>query len=100
MFYVYGIFSINGMKIKEIEAYWHFCMHFCIRWREILWLGATFSKVPAHYPDPGNPGHYMNVSKTPTTLNDGEQQPLDNFAARANLKCVFFKDGAISSGAR
>jgi hypothetical protein len=24
-------------------------------------VGATFSKVPAHYPDPGNPGHYMNV---------------------------------------
>jgi hypothetical protein len=28
IFYVYGIFSTNGMKIKEIEAYWHFCMHF------------------------------------------------------------------------
>ena len=60
--------------------------------------GATFSKVPAHYPDPGNPGHYMNVFKTPTTLNDGQQQPVDNFAPKANLKC-FFKDGAISSGA-
>jgi hypothetical protein len=34
------IFSTNGMKIKEIEAYWRF------------W----FFKVPAHYPDPGNPG--------------------------------------------
>ena len=60
-------------------------------------MGATFSKVPAHYPDPGNPGHYMNVFKTPTTLNDGQQQPVNNFAPRANLKC-FFKDGAISSG--
>ena len=59
--------------------------------------GATFSKVPAHYPDPGNPGHYMNVFKTPTTLNDGQQQPVDNFAPRANLKFIFFKDGAISS---
>jgi hypothetical protein len=28
MFYVYGIFSTNGMKIKEIEAHWHFYMHF------------------------------------------------------------------------
>jgi hypothetical protein len=28
MFYVHGIFSTNGMKIKEIEAYWRFCMHF------------------------------------------------------------------------
>ena len=28
-------------------------------------MKATFSKVPAHYPDPGNPGHYMNVFKTP-----------------------------------
>jgi hypothetical protein len=53
-----------------------------------LWVGATFSKVPAHYPDPG---HYMNVFKTPTTLNDGQQQPVDNFAPRANLKCVFLK---------
>jgi hypothetical protein len=96
MFYVYGIFSTKGMKIKEIEAYWHFCMHFwqackdiCNRCREIRWVGATFSKVPAHYPDPGNPGHYMNVFKTPTTLNDGQQQPVDNFAPRANLKCFF-----------
>jgi hypothetical protein len=39
----------------------------------------------------------MNVFKTPTTLNDGQQQPVNNFAPRANLKC-FFKDGAISSG--
>jgi hypothetical protein len=60
-------------------------------------VGATFSKVPAHYPDPGNPGHYMNVFKTPTMLNDGQQQPVDNFTPRANLKC-FFKDGAISFG--
>jgi hypothetical protein len=43
--------------------------------------------VPAHYPDPGNSGHYMNVFKTATTLNDGQQQPVDNFAPRANLKC-------------
>jgi hypothetical protein len=43
-------------------------------------------------------GHYMNVFKTPTTLNDGQQQPVNNFAPRANLNC-FFKDGAISSGA-
>jgi hypothetical protein len=40
----------------------------------------------------------MNVFKTPTTLNDGQQQAVDNFAPRANLKCIF-KDGAISSGA-
>jgi hypothetical protein len=38
----------------------------------------------------------MNVFKTPTTLNDGQQQPVDNFAPRANLK-RFFKDGVISS---
>jgi hypothetical protein len=106
MFYVYGIFSTNGMKIKEIEAYWHFYMHFrqackdiCNRCQDICWVGATFSKVPAHYPDPGNPGHYMNVFKTPTTLNDGQQQSVNNFAPRANLKCFLIKDGAISSGA-
>jgi hypothetical protein len=40
----------------------------------------------------------MNVFKTTTIPNDGQQQPVDNFAPRANLKC-FFKDGAISSGA-
>ena len=60
-------------------------------------LGARFSRVPAHYPDPGNPGHYMNMFKTPTMLKDEQQQPVDNFASRLNLKC-FFKDGAISSG--
>ena len=58
MFYVHGIFSTNGMKIKEIEAYWRFCVHFlqafkdiCNRCQEIRWVGATFSKVPAHYPE-------------------------------------------------
>jgi hypothetical protein len=60
-------------------------------------VGVRFSRVPAHYPDPGNPGHYMNMFKTLTILNDGQQQPVDNFASRANLKW-FFKDGAISSG--
>ena len=48
-------------------------------------MGARFSRVQAHYPDPGNPGHYMNVFKTPTMLNNGQQQPVD-FAPRANLK--------------
>jgi hypothetical protein len=100
MFYVHGIFSTNEMKIKEIEAYCRFCMHFwqackeiCNRCQEIRWVGAMFSKFPEHYPDPENPGqcHYMNVFKTPTTLNDGQQQPVDNFAPRANLKCVFLK---------
>jgi hypothetical protein len=54
----------------------------------------TFLYQHITYPDPGNPGHYINVFKTPTTLNDGQQQPVDNFPPRANLKC-FFKDGAI-----
>ena len=49
-------------------------------------MEVTFSKVPAHYPDPENPGHYMNVVKTPTMLNEEQQQPVDNFAPRANLK--------------
>ena len=83
------------MKFKEIEAYWHFCIPFLTGMQRHLqqmpgdtvrWVGATFCKVPAHYPDPGNPGPYMNVFKTPTTLNDGQQQPVDNFAPRANLK--------------
>jgi hypothetical protein len=30
-------------------------------------------------------------------LKDGQQQPVDNFAPRLNLKW-FFKDGTISSG--
>jgi hypothetical protein len=63
----------------------------------VRWVGATFCKVPAHYPDPGNPGHYMNVFKTPTTLNDGQQQPVDNFAPRANLK-FFLKTVPFQSG--
>jgi hypothetical protein len=64
-------------------------------------MGARFSRVPAHYPDPGNPVDYKNVFKTLTTLNDRQQQPVKDFApsqlALANLK-RFFKDGAISSG--
>jgi hypothetical protein len=50
-------------------------------------VGAKFSKVPALYPDPGNPDNHMNVFNTPITLNDEQQQPVDNFAPRANLKC-------------
>jgi hypothetical protein len=60
-------------------------------------VGARFSRVPAHYPDPENRAHYMNVFKTSTTLNDGQQQPVDDFAPGANLK-LHFQDGAISSG--
>jgi hypothetical protein len=87
------------MKIKEIEAYWCICMHFWQAYmqrilqqmpcRRYVWWGRG-SLVPAPYPDQWNPGHllghYMNVFKTPTMLNDGQQQPVDNFAPRANLK--------------
>ena len=52
------------------------------------WVGARFSRVPAHYPDPENPGHNIQF-KTPTMLNDGQQQPVDDFAPRANLKRLF-----------
>jgi hypothetical protein len=77
MFYVHGIFSTNGMKIKEIEAYWRFCMHFdrdaktfaTDAWRYVGW-GRRFLRFQHITPDPGNPGYYMNVFKTPTTLND------------------------------
>jgi hypothetical protein len=55
MFYVHGIFSTNGMKIKEIEAYWGFlCIFdkhakkFATDAKEISLVGARFSKVPAH----------------------------------------------------
>jgi hypothetical protein len=83
------------MKIKEIEACILALLHafltgmqiICNRCQEIRWVGARFSKVLEHYPDPGNPSHYMNVFKTPTTLNNGQQQPVDNFASRTNLKC-------------
>jgi hypothetical protein len=81
------------MKIEEFEAYWRFCMHFwqaCqeifIRYQEIRWVELRFFRVSAHYPDPENPRDYMNVIKTLTTLNDGQQQPIDDFAPRANLK--------------
>jgi hypothetical protein len=40
----------------------------------------------------------MNVFKTPTALNDRQEQPVYDFASRANLKCFLLKDGAISSG--
>jgi hypothetical protein len=76
MFYVHGeLFSRNGMKIKEVES----CKEICDRCQEIRWVGARFSRIPAHYPDPENPGNYMNVFKTPTTLNGEQQQPVDDF---------------------
>jgi hypothetical protein len=88
---------IHEITYSLFKKFWHAKTSATDARRYVVW-GATFSKVPAHYPDPGNPGHYMNVFKTPTMLNDGQQQPVNNFAPRANLKC-FFKDGAISSGA-
>jgi hypothetical protein len=38
----------------------------------------------------GNPGQYMNMFKIPTTLNDGQQQSVDDYIPRANLK-LFLK---------
>jgi hypothetical protein len=43
------------MKSKEIEAYTG--IFACILTGMQRHVGATFSKVPAHYPDPGNPGN-------------------------------------------
>ena len=73
MFYVHGKFIRNGMKFltgmqRNLQ-----------QMPGVRWVGARFSRIPAHYPDPENPGHYMNVFKTPTTLNDGQQQPVDDF---------------------
>jgi hypothetical protein len=31
-------------------------------------------------------------------LNDGQQQPVDNFTPKKSQSKTFFKDGAISSG--
>jgi hypothetical protein len=33
----------------------------------------------------------MNVFKTPTTLNDGQQQPVNNFAPKSQSKMFFLK---------
>ena len=44
MFCVHGIFSTNGMKSKEIEAYWHFCMHFDNVYEDDIFI-KTFAKT-------------------------------------------------------
>jgi hypothetical protein len=83
------------MKSKEIEAYWRFCMHFDRH-------AKTIATDARRYVGGGRRSlrfqHITLIQEIPaTTLNDGKQQPVDNFAPRANLKC-FFKDGAISFG--
>ena len=65
--------------------------------RDTLGGAEVLSGFSSPYPDPENPGHYLNMFKTPTTINDGQQRPVDDFAPRANLKQLF-KDGAILSG--
>jgi hypothetical protein len=60
-------------------------------------VGTRFFRVSANYPVPEIPDQYMNVFKTLTTLNDGQQRLVDNFSFRANLERLF-KDSAISSG--
>jgi hypothetical protein len=83
-------------KIKEVGAYWRFSMHFsqareeiCNRCKEIRWVGARFSRVPAYYPDSGITGHYKNVFKTPTMLNDNNNTTVHDFTPRANLTRFF-----------
>jgi hypothetical protein len=43
MFYVHGIFSTNGMKIKEIEAYWRFWFSKVLRFQHITLI----QEIPA-----------------------------------------------------
>lgn len=60
----------------------------CEKCKDGCWVGPRFSRIPAPFPDPQNPGHYMNVFKTPT-LNDKKMRQVDDFAPRANIKKTF-----------
>jgi hypothetical protein len=83
----------TGWKLKKLK---HTCTFACNFDRHAKKFATEpgFQHITLY---PGNPGHYMNVFKTSTILNDGQQQPVDNFAPRTNLK-RFFKDNATSSG--
>ncbi|CAB4017603.1 Transient receptor potential cation channel subfamily A member 1, partial [Paramuricea clavata] len=68
----------------------------CKKCSEKDWVGPRFSRVPAPYPDPDKPGHYMSVFNTPTTDNNGQLREVDDVAPRAVIKRLY-KAGTISS---
>ena len=43
----------------------HHTMNSCV---PVSWVGPKLTRVPAPYPDPENPGHYMSVFDTPARL--------------------------------
>ncbi|CAB4035625.1 Transient receptor potential cation channel subfamily A member 1 [Paramuricea clavata] len=68
----------------------------CKKCSEKDWVGPRFSRVPALYPDPDKPGHYMSVFNTLTTDNNRQLREVDDVAPRAVIKRLY-KAGTISS---
>lgn len=68
----------------------------CKTCSEVDWVGPRFSRVPAPYPDPDKPGHYMSVFNTQATDDNGQLREVDDVAPRAVIKRLF-KAGTISS---
>ncbi|CAB3990932.1 Transient receptor potential cation channel subfamily A member 1 [Paramuricea clavata] len=54
----------------------------------LSWSGVPVEKVPQPVPDPTRPGHYMNVSATPS-LTDGVERAVDDWLPRGNISKLF-----------
>ena len=52
-------------------------------------------KVPRPIPDPMRQSHFLNVSITPTHMENGEECKVDNWQPWANIT-KFFKAGKIN----
>ena len=49
------------------------------------WTGIPMKRVPQPCPDVERPGHFMDVSMTPSHSSDGTERSADDWQPRANL---------------
>ena len=53
------------------------------------WTGIPIKRVPQPCPDVERPGHFMDVSMTPSHSSDGTERSADDWQPRANLSRLF-----------
>ena len=69
-----------------------FCRDSCKETKELSSdLGPPTERIPQPLPDPENPGHYMDVSDSPTHDENGERRTPDDYLPRKCLKDLYGK---------
>ena len=58
---------------------------------ENRWVGPPTERIPHPLPDPENPGHYMDISDSPTQDENGECRTPNDYLPRKCLKDLYGK---------